>query len=188
MIEQNFAHVKHKVLRRLVAYWFDKRSERSMPSRRDIDPVEIPWALSSIWLCDYQPVDRRFRYRLAGEQINAFWGYNIGGRYLDEIVPARRLNEAHQCLAAASEGPSIVHDFGRIYMQDEVFATSERIILPLSDDGREVNGLLGASCRDWYRDLALDGGLQSRQTATLTPLNDAAASSLADESTLNFSP
>jgi hypothetical protein len=188
MIERNFAHVKHKVLRRLVAYWFDKRSERSMPSRSDIDPVDIPWALSSIWLCDYQPADRRFRYRLAGEQINAFWGYNIGGRYLDELVPARRLSEAHQCLAAAYEGPSIVHDFGRIYMQDEVFATGERIILPLSDDGREVNGLLGASCRDWYRDLALDGVLQSRQTATLTPLNDAAATRLPDRSTLNFSP
>jgi hypothetical protein len=188
MVEPDFQHVTHKVLRRLVAYWFEKRSHRIMPSRSDIDPVEIPWALAWIWLCDYQPSDRRFRYRLAGEQINAFWGYNIGGRYLDEIVPEAKLSEVNETLATASEGPTIVHDFGRIYLEGEVFATGERIILPLSDDGRKVSGLLGASCRDWHREIERDGVLRTSQMATLTPLSDSATPQQTKRSTLHFSP
>jgi hypothetical protein len=57
----------------LIAYWFDKRGERLMPARGDIDPVEISWALGRIWLGDYLAEGDRFRYRLAGEKINAFY-------------------------------------------------------------------------------------------------------------------
>lgn len=188
MPELDLGHVKHKVLRRLVAYWLDKRAQRTMPSRHDIDPVEIPWALSWIWLCDVEPEDRRFRVRLAGEQINAFWGRNIGGRYLDEIVPKARLSDTNEILHAALAGPAIVHETGRILLEDKVFAAGERIILPLSDDDREVTGLLGASCRDWYRDLELDNVLRSRQTATITPLDAASKPRQVTRATLNFSP
>lgn len=188
MGEQDFGHVTHTVLRRLIAHWLDKRSQRAMPSRYDIDPIEIPWALEWIWLCDYRPEDRRFRFRLAGEQVNAFWGSNIGGCYLDEIVPESQVSDAQQYLCVASDGPCILHDIGRLYLEDEVFATGERIILPLSDDGREVTGLLGASCRDWHRDLELGGVLRSWQTATVTPLNGGGQTRQVNRSTLNFTP
>lgn len=188
MIDSEIRQVKHKTLRGLIDYWLEKRGDRAMPSRADIDPVEIPWALSCIWLCDYRPAERRFRYRLAGEQINEFWGSAVGGRYLDELVPGPCLAEVERCLSAVYEGPSVVHDFGRIYLEDEVFATGERIILPLSDDGKTVDGLLGASCRNWFRDLTQDGKLDTRQTSTVTPLHAAAAARRADCSTLNFSP
>jgi hypothetical protein len=186
--EQGFGHVKHKVLRRLIAYWLDKRLQRIMPSRGDIDPVDIPWALEWIWLCDYQPTDRRFRFRLAGERVNDFWGSSIAGRYLDEIVPKARVGDAGRFYGVASDGPAIVHDVGRLFLQGKVFATGERIILPLSDDGRGVTGLLGASCRDWYRHFDLDGALRSLQCATVTPLCGDGQSRRVDRSTLNFTP
>ena len=188
MGERDFGHVRHTVLRRLIAYWLDKRSQRSMPSRGDIDPVDIPWALEWIWLCDYQPADRRFRFRLAGEQVNDFWGSSIGGRYLDEIVPETRVGDASRFYRVASDGPCVIHDIGRLFLEDEVFATGERIILPLSDDGRGVTGLLGASCRDWYRELELEGALRSRQAATATPLGGDGQTRQVDRSTLNFTP
>src|SRR3546814_1952574 len=55
-------------LLRLLGYWRSKRSGRAMPSRRDVDPTEIPWALSRIFLVDYSAQDG-FRYRLAGSEI-----------------------------------------------------------------------------------------------------------------------
>lgn len=188
MGESDFGHVVHPVLRRLIGYWIDKRMPRAMPSRGEIDPVEIPWALSWIWLCDYLPADRRFRFRLAGEQVNDFWGSNIGGRYLDEIVPEDQASAADAFLHSATDGPAIVHDRGQILLEDEVFATGERIVLPLSEDGREVTGLLGASCRDWRREFGLDVHLQSRQWATVTPLDGPAQSGLAERATLCFTP
>src|SRR3546814_16196999 len=60
-------------LLRLLGYWRSKRSGRAMPSRRDVDPTEIPWALSRIFLVDYSAQDG-FRCRLAGSEIASAFG------------------------------------------------------------------------------------------------------------------
>ena len=52
----------------------------------DIDPAEIPRLLPFIWLCDYLPDSRRFRYRLMGDHVRDAYDNNITGRYVDELV------------------------------------------------------------------------------------------------------
>lgn len=184
----DFGPVTNKVLRQLAAYWLDKRCDRLMPSIKDIDPIEIPWALARIWLCDYSPSSGRFRYRLAGEQINAYWGYNIRGRYLDELVPAERLDLVTKMFRRVPEGPSIVHDIAQIYLTEEIFKTGERIVLPLSKDGRTVDAVLGATCRDWLRETALEPLSKSSQTVTVTPIEDGPNARSVQRLTLNCSP
>ena len=87
---KSFEHISDRTLRHVVAHWLDTRGERLMPALGDIDPTEIRSALAQIWLCDYLPESGRIRYRLAGDEINHFWGFNLSGKYLDEIVPAER--------------------------------------------------------------------------------------------------
>ena len=55
--------VQHRDLRRLADYWLIKRTGRIMPTRGDIDPTDIPWALSRLYLVDYDLASSRFRYR-----------------------------------------------------------------------------------------------------------------------------
>jgi hypothetical protein len=188
MTLENFGHVSNKMLRDLIAYWLDKRCDRLLPARHDIDPIDIPWALAQIWMCDVQPEDGRYRYRLAGEQINAYWGYNIGGKYLDEIVPEQRLTLESGRYLSVSDGPSIVHDIGWVFLTEELCATGERIILPLSRDGQKVDTLLGATCRDWFCDQENEPLAKSSQTMTVTPLGQGSQARSTQKLTLNCSP
>ncbi len=165
---KSFGHVENRTLRRLIGYWFDKRGERPMPAVGDIDPIEIPWALGRIWLCDYLAESGRFRYRLAGENINAFWGRSIAGKHLDEIVPPDRLKSVTEKVRMVTELPAIVHDRVSLSLADEIAKNGERIILPLSDDGRTVNVLLGATHRDWFHDLEFDPFTTYSETTTVT--------------------
>jgi hypothetical protein len=159
-----------RALHNLVAWWFDKRGERLMPARRDINPIEIPSALGQIWLCDYLSESGHFYYRLAGDEINDFWGFNLSGKYLDEIVPAERLASVTKKYRMALELPAIVYDRACLSLTEEITRNGERIVLPLSDDGRTVNALLGATHRDWFRDLEFDPFSTYSETTTVAAL------------------
>lgn len=165
-----FAHVENRTLRRLIGYWFDKRDGHAMPALGSVDPVEIPWALGRIWLCDYLAADDRFRYRLAGEFINSFWGCNLAGKHLDEIIPKERITSVAHKVRTVCERPAIVHDRIHLSLTDEIAKSGERVVLPLSDDGKRVNALLGASYCDWLHDLEFDPYVTYSETTTVTAL------------------
>ena len=164
----SFEHVENRTLRRLIGYWLDKRGARAMPALGSVDPVEIPWALGRIWLCDYLAESGRFRYRLAGEFVNSFWGRNIAGKHLDEVFPPDRLKSVTKKVRTVRQGPAIVHDRVSLTLADEIAKSGERVMLPLSDDGKNVNALLGASQCDWLRDLEFDPFVTRSETTTVT--------------------
>lgn len=163
---QDFGHVREPVLRQLVEYWLAKRGGRLMPSLADIDPVEIPWALSRIWILDYLPDVRRFRYRLAGEEINAVTGQTLRGLYLDETLPVERCEKILRKYEHVVENLSVVHDSGRVYMREERLATGERIVFPLSNDGETVAALLGGTVYVWGSAGDSSEARVTRQTTT----------------------
>ena len=79
--------VSEPPLLKLIDYWCSRRQGRAMPSKDDIDPVEIAWALNRIFLMDYSP-DDGFRYRLAGGEIAKVFGHaNLKGLALRDILP-----------------------------------------------------------------------------------------------------
>lgn len=71
------------VLQPLLDYWIEARADRNLPSRGDIDPVDIPHLLKHIGLIDveYGP---RFHYRLVGSYMNEIFGRDFTGTYLDQ--------------------------------------------------------------------------------------------------------
>lgn len=164
------AQIRTDALRQLLAYWYDKRGRRTLPALSDIDPADIPTVLGQIWLCDRLADSGRFRYRLAGEKINAFWGHSIAGKHLDEIVPPARLASATKKLRMACELPAIIHESVCLSLTDEIARNGERMILPLSDDGVSVNILLGAAHGNWGRDLEFDPYVSCTETTTVTAL------------------
>jgi len=166
----SFEYVRNPALRQVISYWFDTCDGRSMPARRDIRPIEIRSALAQIWLCDYLSESGRFRYRLAGEDVNDFWGLNLRGKYLDEIIPDERRASVTNRSRMVIDLPAIVYDRACLSLTEEITRNGERIILPLSDDGRTVNGLLGATHRDWFRDLKFDPYTTYSETTTVAAL------------------
>lgn len=55
-----FEHVKHEILRRLLAYWLDLRGDELVPRRAQLDPMAIPWALGHTWLMQLDLTVDRF--------------------------------------------------------------------------------------------------------------------------------
>jgi len=73
-------------LEQVYLYWRGKAAGRAMPSRADIDPIEIPKLLPDVMLVERHE-DGRYRYRLIGTENTRAHGMNATGRFLDEVLP-----------------------------------------------------------------------------------------------------
>ena len=125
-------------------YWRDKTAGRPMPSRADIDPVEIPKLLPDVMLVERLD-DGRYRYRLIGTENARAHGINATGRFLDEVLPGP--DYAAHVLALYDE----CADRRRaLYSECLFFSPARReperhtkvLFLPLSPDGETVNMIL----------------------------------------------
>ena len=70
----------HERVRAIYRYWDGKRNGRLMPSRADLDPVDIPKLLPDICLVDVVPDARRYVYRLIGTNECAMRGRDPTGQ------------------------------------------------------------------------------------------------------------
>lgn len=146
----------HPKIRALFGYWHAKLRGRAMPARRDIDPVEIPLLMPHVFLVDV-PQSGPFTYRLSGTAVVELMGHDFTGRAIGEgTIPAHRGEViARYTRIAATATPFFHH--ARLRERTNDFAEVDRLILPLSDDQRRVNMLLGMTIRQLSADeLAAD--------------------------------
>jgi len=137
------SHLDDPLLREIYAYWRERRAERRMPARRQIDPTDMPRLLPHLVISEQLDGGARFRYRLAGTAVAGAVGFNPTGRCIDEVVSGGYgdfitglhrtvCREAVPLFAASAFSPAARgrHFFAR------------RLMLPLSDDDRSVNQIL----------------------------------------------
>lgn len=136
-------------MRRLADYWRDKRQGRAMPRREDIDPVDIPWALSRLYIVDYDRDLDTYRYRVAGARIEDFFDEptrrrSLRGTTIDDLLPDDWAELAHTRWRPLVADGSIVYMRGAIYPMADRVPVGARLLLPLSDgDDTVVTGLMG---------------------------------------------
>jgi hypothetical protein len=120
-------------------YWNQKRGDRRMPSRKDIDPVEIPCLLSSTALVDVlrDPLD--FRFRLLGTAIDNITSRNLRGIRFSEVPYLTEGNKGWADYAyVANTGQPLTTDRPYIGKNKLVMRLTDSLF-PLSDDGETVN-------------------------------------------------
>lgn len=130
-------------------YWNSKRGDRLMPSRTDINPVDMRDFLSHAMLIDVltdAQGEKRFRMRLVGTHIVSGYGGEFTGKYLDEIDLGDQRDKVIQACLLNVNGKKPVYLSGKLHHKtsDGVskLLTYERLGLPLSSDGETVNILL----------------------------------------------
>src|SRR5262245_40805748 len=97
--------IAHPHLRDLYAYWQRKKACRRLPARADIEPMEIPRLLPWVALVEVMENPQRFCFRLAGTQVENFYGAKVSGRWLDELdFSEHSAAIAAQYAAAAQSG------------------------------------------------------------------------------------
>jgi hypothetical protein len=145
--------LRSDMLRRLVAYWDRLRDGRPMPSRGQLRPEEMGFALGQMMLVDIhwpsavtETSDPTFRFRLVGSRIEGTGHRGLTGRWAHELQPEFYRNAVLRAYreAAISGAPGI----RRIqYSSDGNALSYERVALPLSNHGAGADMLLVGT--DW---------------------------------------
>jgi hypothetical protein len=121
------------------SYWDSKRRGRRMPSRADLDPVEmVPW-LRHLQLIDVFHNPRRMIYRLVGETDVAFRGYNPTGRSVAEGMIGFSAQETMRNYELVIDHHLPVYDRAEYISRSGYLRSQEGLLLPLSDDDKIVN-------------------------------------------------
>lgn len=121
-----------------------------MPSREDLDPVDIPALLPNLILVDVERGERvRYRFRLYGTEVCAIRGVDLTGRHLDEenitALRAPALASYNRILA----DPKPVYECHRFHPDDRNVGYYHRLVLPLGEGGEVRMLLIG-----FYREMA----------------------------------
>lgn len=132
-------------LQSLYDHWFKVRQGALIPNRRDVDPIAIWTVLPFVWMCDYIAESGRFRYRLAGEEMNIFHHRNLVGTYLDETLSDTRHGKIMPKYRRAIEAPAILYIRGAIHATTHPYLRGERLLLPLADADERASIILGAT-------------------------------------------
>ncbi|WP_282606858.1 PAS domain-containing protein [Pelagibius sp. Alg239-R121] len=144
-------------------HYLEVRGERTMPSRQDIDALRLGPVLPFIWLSDYEAAHDTFRYRLAGEEVNAVFGSRITGKLLSEIVKGGRFPTVNELFLRVVNEKLALHAEGPIYRCTDRMTLGERLVLPLSSDGGTADGLVGVTVRGDSIDLVNSAHYQEQK-------------------------
>lgn len=102
-IYRNPDDVRSAMVRSMPQWWL-ARSGDDIPDRDDLDPADFKALLPNILISDVEHDPFRIRYRLVGTREAT--GFNIVGRYLDELLPTDPDKPwMDDCLSHASSGP-----------------------------------------------------------------------------------
>lgn len=137
-LDGTFAKLRTPQTRELAAYWLAQRGERRMPRRADIDPVDLPAHLPNLVLAEVLHDPLRFRLRVVGTALEEQMGYRLTG----EIVDAER-GAFYKAYARCAEQVRPARDYAKYDFGDGAPPGEfERLLLPLSEDDREVSMIL----------------------------------------------
>jgi hypothetical protein len=134
-------------VRQLRDYWDSKRGGRMAPARSDIDPTEIKSLLPHLLIAEVFSDPLRVRFRLAGTRVCEAFGFNIAGRWLEELDLDIDFWMAQYRRLIAAPAPIYGRTTG---MRGAVEAfRCDWAVFPLSRDGQRVDQCL--EIEDWTK-------------------------------------
>ena len=148
-IEGLLARIQHPILKRMVAFWDDRRAGRDWPLRTDFDPLEFWFAVGYVSLIDVrlEAGRRRYFFRLDGTRQVDLFGVDFTGKFLDQVYDAASLPLAEASYGAAVEQGEPQYHVRQVDFHDRPIQY-EIVILPLSRTGAAVDMLMTVVTRD----------------------------------------
>lgn len=136
--------IAHPKIRRIHDYWLAKRAGRPMPSRADIDPLELKDCLGNLCLVEViGDAPPRFRYRLDGSNLALATGFDMTGKFLDQMPDERYRSFVTAIYLRVLEAKAPVFVANQEDWKGYDLDVSS-VTLPLSNDGARVDTILDA--------------------------------------------
>ena len=124
----------------LIRYWNAKRGSRSMPSRQQIDPIEIPRLLPIVLVAERVAVGARIR--LLGTEATEAYGRETRGKLVTEVALGEFTPLWLNAFMRVTETGAPIAAGGQ-YRTPDHRRSVEMVLMPLSDDGVSVSHILG---------------------------------------------
>lgn len=129
------------------AYWHRIHPSRRLPGRQHLDPTDIPQLLGYTRLLDIVGQPPRFMVRLIGTRFAERLGYDITGRFLDEVFEDFEGSSFQRRLVQTVESGKPIWSRGPIrWFCQESYRTVERIHFPLARDGKTIDMIWSVTC------------------------------------------
>jgi hypothetical protein len=122
-------------------YWQSKSDTPAIPSRSQIDALEMRQFLSKVLMIDVEG-EREFTYRLCATHVATINGKDLTGQRASDVnlgASSQQFIEAYQ-RTIRDRAPILFT--GQLWWQDREWVGFEQIILPLSTDGHTVDKLM----------------------------------------------
>lgn len=116
-----------------------------MPAWADINPARIAPHLSIVWSFHYDREKDEFVGRLVGQNLARHIRKSFKGLSLAEAYPPDALSWVLPLFERVVRGPALYDHAGPLFRQQNRDGFGERILMPLSEDGAESDGVLGAT-------------------------------------------
>lgn len=134
--------------RELFDYWRSKMPQGAesgrLPSRKQIDPVEIPKLLPwfSLIEVDWSQGAPRFRFRSAGTGVAERFGRNVTGRKFEDIYSGDFLKRQTATFAKVATSGMPIRTEMLAPIAKKEFLVCQRLLLPLASDGHRVDQVI----------------------------------------------
>jgi len=140
------------IVSRIFAYWNRKRGQRRMPSRADIDPVELRALVEHITLYDVVEPGKLYRVRLVGGAIVDFVGRNATGKFAHESLAPDVAAQMIEVLTSVVVKRAPRFRAGTAYWRvDKSYRRFEAGFMPLSPDDDRVDKIIAGIVFDRSR-------------------------------------
>jgi hypothetical protein len=123
-------------------YWESKRQGRELPSRADLDPLEMKDWLAGIILVDVQQHPRKLTYRVVGSRSVDLRKADVTGKTVEEGFHGPTLAEVLENYRLVVEERMLVYDYDGTISHSGLMRDSETLMLPLSTDGKIVDKVI----------------------------------------------
>jgi len=149
IVPDGFAEFRSRIaspaLQAIADHWHQVRADRPMPAWSDLSPTRLGPHLKLLWSFKYDPETQDFTARLAGNRVMMCLGQSFRGTPLKELHPPHVYEGARAHMARVVCEPAFAYCSGNLFKLGSQFVQGERIFFPLAADGRNGDGVLGAS-------------------------------------------
>ena len=140
---------KSPIVRAGVDYWTRMRGDRRMPSREDLNPLEIPDLLPYVMLIDVLPEPLDFRFRLLGTEHDQIVGGDYRGRCFSSLPHTAPGNPIwDQYAEVVTRRQPVCGQVSYVGRDADVSRRFEHALMPLSCDGENVDMIFVVSAID----------------------------------------
>lgn len=147
--QSSLSPIERRLNRRLLKYWEERRGTREFPALKDIDPAAIEELWPSCFVLDTLSNFSIPYFHYFGSNLSRYSGVFLSGK---QDWTATLLDHAvfHYRQALEQRRPLLIENVLTLFDGSKLLFRS--VLLPLSDDQKTINYLLGAANGKLKRD------------------------------------